>query len=140
MYVKSQLFVRLRNELLYSKSPYFLHSFLILALYLFCKEYSYVWTYEYERMLNFPSGSEVKNLPVSAEDAGDMGSIRGSGRCPWGGNDNQLQFSCLKSPKDREAWRVILHGVTKVRNNLATNQQKRFIISKIICNTFWQTT
>ena len=33
-----------------------------------------------------------------------MGSISGSGRCPRGGNDNPLQYSCLKNPMDRGAW------------------------------------
>ena len=66
----------------------------------------------------------VRNLPVNAEDAGDTGSIPGSERSPGRGNDNQLHFSCLESPKDRGVWQVILHRVAKVRNNLATNQQK----------------
>ena len=33
----------------------------------------------------------VKNLPASAGDAGDEGSIPGSGRSPGGGNSNTLQ-------------------------------------------------
>ena len=32
----------------------------------------------------FPGGSEVKNLPANAGDAGDMGSIPGPGRSPGG--------------------------------------------------------
>ena len=32
----------------------------------------------------------VKNLPANTGDAGDMGSIPGSGRSPEGGNDNPL--------------------------------------------------
>ena len=43
----------------------------------------------------------VKNLPTSAGDIRDMGSIPGSGRCPGGGNDNPLQYSCLGNPMDR---------------------------------------
>ena len=38
----------------------------------------------------------VKNPPTDAGDAGDMGSIPGSGRSLGGGNDNPLQYSCLK--------------------------------------------
>ena len=37
--------------------------------------------------LGFPGGSEVK---VSACNAGDLGSIPGSGRSPGEGNDNLL--------------------------------------------------
>ena len=35
----------------------------------------------------------VKNLPTSARDAGDVGSIPGLGRSPGGGNGNPLQYS-----------------------------------------------
>ena len=36
----------------------------------------------------------VKNLPASAGDARDMGSIPGSGRFPGEGNGNPFQYSC----------------------------------------------
>ena len=52
-------------------------------------------------ILGFPGGSEVK---VSASNAGDLGSIPGSGRSPGEGNGNPLQYSCLENPMDREAW------------------------------------
>ena len=48
----------------------------------------------------FPGGSVAKNLPTSAGDAGDLGSISGSGKCPGGGNGNPLQYSCLDNPMD----------------------------------------
>ena len=41
----------------------------------------------------------VKNPPANA---GDAGSIPGSGRSPGGGNGNPFQYSCLKNPMDRE--------------------------------------
>ena len=56
----------------------------------------------------------VKNPPANAGDAGDMGSIPGSGRSPGEGNDNPLQYSCLENPMDRGAWRTIVHRVAKV--------------------------
>ena len=37
----------------------------------------------------------------SAFQAGDMGSIPGSGRSPGEGNSNSLQYSCLGNPMDR---------------------------------------
>ena len=52
----------------------------------------------------------VKNPPT---DAGDVGSIPGSGRFPGGGNGNPIQYSCLGNPKDREAWWDTVHGVGK---------------------------
>ena len=33
--------------------------------------------------------------------------------CPRGGNDNPLQYSCLKNPTDRGAWKAAVHGVAK---------------------------
>ena len=49
----------------------------------------------------FLGGSVVKNPPVNA---GDAGSIPGSGRSPGVGNGNPLQYSCLKNSMDRGAW------------------------------------
>ena len=49
----------------------------------------------------------------SAYNAGDIGSIPGSGRSPGEGNGNPLQYSCLGNPMDRGAWEAIVHGVTK---------------------------
>ena len=51
--------------------------------------------------LVFPGGSEVK---ASACNAGDLGSIPGSGRSPGEGNSNPLQYSCLENPMDGGAW------------------------------------
>ena len=39
----------------------------------------------------------VKNLPASARDVRDMGSVPGSRRFPGGGNGNPLQYSCLEN-------------------------------------------
>ena len=39
----------------------------------------------------------VKNLPVNAGDARDMGLIPASGRSSGEGNGNCLQYSCLES-------------------------------------------
>ena len=50
----------------------------------------------------------VKNPPA---DAGDAGSLPGSGRSPAEANSNPLQYSCLGNPKDRRAWWATVHGV-----------------------------
>ena len=63
--------------------------------------------------MGFPGGSVVKNLPVNAGGARDVGSISGSGRSPGVGNSNPLQYSCLENPMDREAWWTTVHGVVK---------------------------
>ena len=46
----------------------------------------------------FSGGSDGK---ASAYNAGDLGSIPGSGRSPVEGNGNPLQYSCLENPIDR---------------------------------------
>ena len=48
----------------------------------------------------FLSGSDGKE---STCNAGDPGSIPGSGRSPEEGNGNPLQYSCLENPMDRGA-------------------------------------
>ena len=45
----------------------------------------------------------MKNLPVNA---GDAGSVPGSGRCPGGGNGNPLQDSCLGDHMGIGVWWV----------------------------------
>ena len=60
--------------------------------------------------MGFPGGSNGKE---SACNAGDPGSIPGSGRFPGEGNGNPLQHSCLENPMDREAWEAAVHGVAK---------------------------
>ena len=47
--------------------------------------------------MGFPGVSVVKNLPANA---GDMGSIPGSGKSPEEGNGNPLQYSCLENPTE----------------------------------------
>ena len=49
----------------------------------------------------------------SASQAGDAGSILGSGRSPGEGNGNPLQYSCLGKSMDRGAWRATVHWVAK---------------------------
>ena len=56
-------------------------------------------------------GSVVKSPSAHAEDIGDADLIPGLGRSPGGGNGNPLQYSCLKIPTDRGAWRAIVHGL-----------------------------
>ena len=67
--------------------------------------------------MGFPGGSVVKNLPANT---GDSGLIPGSGRSPGEINGNSLQCSYLENPMDRGAWKVTVHGVTRVRHDLAT--------------------
>ena len=59
------------------------------------------------------SGSVVKKLLATVRDAGDAGSIPGSGRSPGEGNGNPPPYSCLETPMDTRAQRATVQGVTK---------------------------
>ena len=60
-------------------------------------------------------GSDSKE---SACNAGDPGSIPGSGRSLGEGNGKPLQYSCLENPMDRGAWQATVHRVAKSRTGL----------------------
>ena len=60
--------------------------------------------------MGFPGSSDGKE---SACDAGDLGSIPGSGRSPGEENGNPLQKSCLENTMDRGAWQATVHGVAE---------------------------
>ena len=58
----------------------------------------------------FPDDTRVKNPP---DNAGDVGSIPGSGRSSREGNCSPLQYSCLWNPMDRGTQRAVVYGVAK---------------------------
>ena len=66
--------------------------------------------------MRFPGGSDGK---ASARNAGDTGSIPGSGRSAREGNGNPLQYSCLENSMDRGTWWATVHGVAKSRTRLS---------------------
>ena len=59
--------------------------------------------------LGFSGGSVVKNTTNNAGDARDGDLIPGWGKSLGGGHGNPLQYSCLKNPIDRGAWRATVH-------------------------------
>ena len=60
-----------------------------------------VWVRSWVSELDpFSGGSDSK---ASAYNAGDLGSIPGSGRSPGEENGNPLQYSCLENPMDGRA-------------------------------------
>ena len=67
----------------------------------------------------------------TAGNAGDAGSIPGSGRSPGGGCGDPLQCSWLENPMDRGAWRATVHGGhkesgTSEHTRAGTDQENRF--------------
>ena len=77
------------------------------------------------------------NLPASAGDMRDLGSIPGSGRSPGLGHNNPLQYSCLENPTDRGAWWAIVHRVAKSLTSLKqlSTHVKRNDTNELICKT-----
>ena len=73
----------------------------------------------------------VKNLSANA---GDMGSIPGSGRPPEEGNGNLLQYSCLENPMDRQAWQVTVPGITKESDTAEQPSMQASLISISKCS------
>ena len=66
--------------------------------------------------MGFPGGSDGKE---SACNAGDPGSIPGSGRSPGEGNGNPLQYSCLGNPMDEEPGGLQSTGLQKSQTRLS---------------------
>ena len=67
----------------------------------------------------------------SACNAGDLGSIPGSGRSSGKGNGNPLQYSCLENPMDRGAQEATVHWVARVGHDLATKPPQSVMRIKI---------
>ena len=51
--------------------------------------------------MGVPGGAVVENLPASAGDIRDVGSIPGLERSPGGGYGSPLHYSCVENPMDR---------------------------------------
>ena len=69
-------------------------------------------------------------------NAGDPGSIPGSGRSTGEGNGNPLQYYCLENPMNRGAWLATVHGVTKSRTRLS---DLTFTLGgfSVLCKSIW---
>ena len=63
-----------------------------------------------------------------AGNAGDVGSIPGSGRSPGEGSDNPLQYSCLENSMDRGAWWATVHRFTESDTTEATKHTLSVLI------------
>ena len=75
----------------------------------------------------YPSGSDGKE---SACNAGDWGSIPGSGRSPREGSDYLLQYSGLQNSMDRGAWQTVANmGIIPLFPQL-------YVIKKIVLKVY----
>ena len=71
----------------------------------------------------------IKNPPANA---GDVGSIPGSGRSPGGGNCSPLQYSCREIPWTEEPGGLPSMGSQRVGHDLVTKQQQQQIRLQLI--------
>ena len=78
---------------------------------------SHLWSINLQK--GFPGGTVVKNLPANEGDAKVAGSIPGLGRSHRVGNNNPLQYSCLKNSMDRGASQATVHRVTRSQTYLS---------------------
>ena len=69
----------------------------------------------------FLGGSVVKKPPGMQET--QVWSL--SWEDPGGGDGKPLQYSCVRDPMDRGAWRAIVHRVSKKSHDWATEQQQQ---------------
>ena len=53
---------------------------------------------------------------ICSGDTGDSGLVPGWGRSPGEGNGNPLQYSCLKNPMGRGAWRATVRRLQSKRS------------------------
>ena len=60
----------------------------------------YLYIFFDMNFMTFPDGPVIKSPPANA---GDMGSVPGSGRSPGDGISNPVQYSCLGNPMHRGA-------------------------------------
>ena len=67
-----------------------------------------------QQQQGFPGSSDGKE---TACNAGDQGSISGSGRSPGVGNGNPLQYSGLENPWTEEPGRLQSMGLQRVRHD-----------------------
>ena len=73
---------------------------------------------------NFPGDLDSKEYICNA---GDLGSILGSGRSPGEGNGNPFQYSCLDNSRNRGAWHATVYEVGKIQTQLS-NKHYTFIM------------
>ena len=58
-----------------------------------------------------------KESACIAEESGDVDLIPGPGGSPEEGHGNPLQYSCLETPMDTEAWGLQSIGLQRVRHD-----------------------
>ena len=69
-------------------------------------------------------------------NAGDTGSIPGSGRSCGKGNGNPLRYSYLENPMERGAWRATVHKIAKSRLKRLSAHTHRIPLNLVVTKSF----
>ena len=79
----------------------------------FAQSYNFLWAYFQQVAL------VVKNLPASAGEARDTGSISRLVKSPEGAHGSPHQYYCPENPTDRGAWQATVRSIVlqRVRND-----------------------
>ena len=88
----------------------------------------------YLNIWGFPGGSDSKE---PACNAGDPGSIPGSGRSSGEGNGNPLQDSCLDNSPARGDWQATVHGGHKESDTTWVINTHKANVEKKNINIYW---
>ena len=72
----------------------------------------------------------AQDCKESACNVGDVSLIPGPGRSPGGGHGNPLQYSCLESPMDGEAWQATVHGGHKESDTLCIQCPRHWVLNQ----------
>ena len=70
--------------------------------------------------MGLPRWHSDKESPANAGNTRDTGLIPGLGISSGVGNDNPLQYYCLKNFMYREAWPATVHRIAKNQTRLST--------------------
>ena len=74
----------------------------------------------------------VKNLPASAGDTRDAGSI--PGEYPGRGNGNPLQYSYLENSMNRGAWQATVQGIAKESDTIEHTHTHLVEFTFLLCS------
>ena len=94
------------------------------------------WMLRLSQLLHSPLSPCGSDSKASALNAGDLGSIPGSGRFSGEGNGNPLQYSCLENPMGGRAWKATVQGVSKSWTQLNEFTSLHFISFTFIKRLF----
>ena len=81
----------------------------------------------------------VKNLPASAGDIRDLGSIPELGRSPGKRHGNPLQYSCLENSVDRGVWRVMIYNVGTGHGTMESSKLGKEYVKAVYCHPAYLT-